>query len=133
MSAFVSIGGWEPRCSVGVPDIKTWILFAATYDSKTTFLTTYVNGEKKAQVAREGKAIPNVNPVTIGHWGGSSNFKGIIDEVAILNVVLEENDIKDIATNGFILYFIIGFYHRRFFIRTYVRYSLISTMNLNAF
>lgn len=100
MSAFVSINGWEPRSSAGVPDIKTWIHFAATYDSKTTFLTTFVNGEKKAQVARAGKPVANVNPVTIGHWGGGSNFKGIIDEVAILNVALEANDIKDIATNG---------------------------------
>ena len=100
MSAFVSIGGWEPRSSAGVPDTKTWTHFAATYDSKTTFLTTYVNGEKKAQVGRAGKATGNANPVNIGNWGGSSNFKGIIDEVAILNVTLEAADIKDIADNG---------------------------------
>jgi len=100
MSAFVSIGGWEPRASAGVPDTKTWTHFAATYDRKTTFLTVYVNGLQKAQVGRAGKAIANANPVTIGNWGGSSNFKGIIDEVAILNVVLGANDIKDIADNG---------------------------------
>ena len=100
MSAFVSIGGWEPRSSAGVPDTKTWIHFAATYDSKTTFLTTYVNGEQKAQVGRAGKATGNENPISIGHWGGGSRFKGIIDEVAILNVALEAKDIKEIAEVG---------------------------------
>jgi hypothetical protein len=86
MSAFVSIAGaWEPRASAGVPDTKTWYHFAATYDSKTTFLTVYVDGEKKGQSARAGNELATNNPVTLGNWGGSSNFKGIIDDVAILN------------------------------------------------
>lgn len=101
MSAFVSVaGGWEPRASAGVPDTKTWTHFAATYDSKTTLLIVYVNGEKKGQSARAGKATNNNNPVTVGHWGGGSRFKGIIDEIAILNVALEAEDIKNIADNG---------------------------------
>jgi len=101
MSAFVWVaGGWEPRSSAGVPDIKTWIHFAATYDSKTTFLTVYVNGEKKAQVGRAGKGTNNENPITFGHWGGGSRFKGIIDDVAIFNVALTADDIKAISDNG---------------------------------
>ncbi len=101
MSAFVFIaGGWEPRASAGVPDTKTWIHFAATYDAKTTFLTVYVDGEKKGQSARAGKPAANNEPVTFGHWGGGSRFQGIIDDVAILNVVLEQQDIKNIAENG---------------------------------
>jgi len=101
MSAFITVaGGWEPRASAGVPDTKIWIHFAATYDSKTTFLTVYVNGEKKGQSARAGKPSNSNNPLFFGHWGGGSRFKGIIDEVAILNVALEPEDIKDIADNG---------------------------------
>lgn len=101
MSAFVWVaGGWEPRASAGVPDTKTWTHFAVTYEVKTTFLTVYVNGEKKTQVGRAGKPTNNENPVTMGHWGGGSRFKGIIDDVAIFNVVLTADDIKDISDNG---------------------------------
>jgi len=101
MSAFVWIAGaWEPRSSAGVPDTKTWTHFAATYDSKTSALITYVDGVKKAQINRAGKPSPGANPVNIGCWGAGSYFKGILDEVAILNVALTEAEIKDIAENG---------------------------------
>ena len=109
LSAFVSVdGSWEPRASAGVPDVEVWTHFAAVYNSDDTLLRVYVNGEPKGQSARPGKPGGGNTPVTIGHWGGGSNFIGIIDEVAIFNTVLEEGDIKEIAADGLAAFLEVG-------------------------
>lgn len=104
MSAFVKPGGgWEPRASSRVPGLKTWIHFAATYDSKAkdNHLKVYVNGVESGASTRAGKVGLTGNPVEIGRWGGGSFFVGIIDEVAIFrNVVLEEKDFQTIMDKG---------------------------------
>lgn len=103
MSAFVKPGGsWEPRASAGVPDEDTWIHFAATYDSneKNEQLVVYVNGERAGASARPGDIAVTGNAVEIGRWGGGSYFVGIIDEAAIFNVVLTEDDLKTIMDHG---------------------------------
>jgi hypothetical protein len=102
MSSFVNLdGGWEPRASsADVPVIDTWYHFAATYDSGTKKLTVFVNGVKVGESDRDGNPTANDNPVTFGHWGGSSRFRGVIDDVAIFGIALPESDIKSIADNG---------------------------------
>ena len=103
MSAFVKPGGsWEPRASAGVPDEDTWIHFAATYDSneKNEQLVVYVNGERTGVSTRPGDIAVTGNAVEIGRWGGGSYFVGIIDEAAIFNVVLSEDDLKTIMDHG---------------------------------
>ena len=104
MSAFVNnLGGsWEPRASANVPDEDTWIHFAATYDSnaKNEHLVVYVNGERAGVSTRPGAIAVTGNAVEIGRWGGGSYFVGIIDEAAIFNVVLSEDDLKTIMDHG---------------------------------
>ena len=103
MSAFVKPGGsWEPRASAGVPDEDTWIHFAATYDSnaKNEQLVVYVNGEQAGVSTRPGDIAVTGNAVEIGRWGGGSYFVGIIDEAAIFNVVLSEDDLQTIMEHG---------------------------------
>lgn len=101
MSAFVNLnGGWEPRASAFIPDKDTWYHFAATYSAKTKQLTVFVDGKQSGQSQRDGKPTPNNEPVTFGHWGGGSRFRGIIDDVAIFNIALDQRDIADIAANG---------------------------------
>ena len=102
MSTFVHIGGWEPRASAGVPATKTWIHYAATFDSSANNdqLVIYVNGERAGSSTRDGQGTGNENPVEIGRWGGGSQFVGIIDEVAIFKDVLTEDDLKTIMDNG---------------------------------
>ncbi|HGJ66509.1 TPA: LamG domain-containing protein [bacterium] len=101
LSSFVNLnGGWEPRASAIVPDKDKWYHFAATYSSATKKLTVFVDGAKAGESDREGNPTANNDPVTFGHWGGGSRFRGLIDEVAIFNVALSEADIKTIATNG---------------------------------
>lgn len=102
MSAFVNLnGGWEPRASSeNIPEKNTWIHLAATYDSGTKKLSLYVNGKLSGESNRDGKPTANNDPVTFGHWGGGSRFRGMIDDVAIFNVALSATDIKSIADNG---------------------------------
>ena len=103
MSAFVKPGGsWEPRASGGVPDEDTWIHFAATYDSNANNeqLVVYVNGEQAGVSTRPGDIAVTGNAVEIGRWGGGSYFVGIIDEAAIFNAVLSEDDLKTIMEHG---------------------------------
>lgn len=102
MSAFVHIGGWEPRASSIVPETKTWIHFAATFDSgaNNNQLNVYVNGEHKGSSSRAGNGTGNNDAVTIGRWNNGSFFIGIIDEVAIFKSVLTENDLKTIIEHG---------------------------------
>jgi len=101
MSAFVNLANnWEPRASAFVPVKDTWYHYAAVYSSKTQMLVVYVDGVNSGQSGRAGKPNPNQEPVNISNWGGGSNFLGIIDDVAIFNVALEENDIKAIFENG---------------------------------
>ena len=103
MSAFVKPGGsWEPRASAHVPDEKKWIHFAATYDSnaKNEQLVVYVNGKRAGVSTRPGDIAVTGNAVEIGRWGGGSYFVGIIDEAAIFNTVLSEDDLTTIAEHG---------------------------------
>ena len=103
MSSFVKPGGsWEPRASARVSEKKTWIHFAATYDSKAKneHLIVYVNGKRAGASTRPGKVTPTDNPVEVGRWGGGSFFVGIIDEVAIFNAILSEEDLQSIMEKG---------------------------------
>ena len=103
MSAFVKpSGSWEPRASAQVPKKETWIHFAATYDSKAKneHLIVYVNGIQAGKSTRPGKITATENPVEIGRWGKGSFFAGIIDEVAIFNIVLGEEDLQTIMDQG---------------------------------
>lgn len=102
LSSFVNLaGGWEPRASsADAPVVNKWYHFAVTYSSTTKKLIVYVNGVKSGESDRTGAATANTNPVTFGHWGGGSRFRGLIDDVAIFNVALSEADIKSIADQG---------------------------------
>ena len=64
MSAFVNLGGWEPRASASVPELDTWIHFSATYDGAQ--LKVYVNGEPAGQSDRAGNIKNTSNPVEFG-------------------------------------------------------------------
>lgn len=101
MSAFVNLdSNWEPRASAFVPVKDKWYHYAAVYSSKTQMLVVYVDGVNSGQSGRAGKPRPNEDPINFSNWDGGSNFLGIIDDVAIFNVALEENDVKNISDNG---------------------------------
>lgn len=101
MSAFVNLdGGWEPRASANVPKEEVWTHFAAVYEEAEGQLRVYVNGVQTGQSGRVGKINPNNESVTFGTWNGGSRFVGLIDEVAIFQAILPDEDILAIATDG---------------------------------
>ncbi len=98
----LSNGGWEPRATAGVPDLNTWIHYVVTFDSNenTNNLLIYVDGEQAGTSSRTGASAPTQNPVAIGRWNTGSYFVGIIDDVAIFNTALSEEDINTIKDHG---------------------------------
>lgn len=96
-------GTVEPRASSGVAsEIEEWFFVSVTWDMIT--LKIYVDGEFKGQSARTGELSPTVVTAQIGR-GEQTNlttnaFNGIIDDVALFSVVLEEEDIKTLMDQG---------------------------------
>lgn len=78
----------------------TWYHVAGTY--KSGELKAYLDGELKKEASPTGKIDPTPGPLHIGQedaWA-QEQFKGIIDEVAIFDVVLTEDEIKSIMKKG---------------------------------
>ena len=75
-----------------------WHHMAGTYDG--TFIKSCVNGVMEAQIGEQGEPDhPEDQPLRIGAVNGIP-VKGVIDEVALFNVALEEGDIQDIMNEG---------------------------------
>ena len=68
--------------------------------AKNEHLIVYVNGVQAGVSTRPGKITVTGNPVEIGRWGGGSFFVGIIDEAAVFNIVLGEEDLQTIMDQG---------------------------------
>ena len=96
-------GTVEPRASSGVAStVGQWFFVAVTWD-KTT-LKIYVDGEFKGQSTRTGALVSTPVTAQIGR-GEQTNltansFNGIIDDVAIFSVVLEEGDVLTLMNQG---------------------------------
>ncbi|MHC4203941.1 MAG: LamG domain-containing protein [Planctomycetota bacterium] len=81
-----------------IPDIlsKTeWYHLTFTFDGTTRELKGYLNGELKASnICEEGRSIgPTTNDLRMGNVGTGEVFAGMLDEVAIWNHVLTEDEI----------------------------------------
>jgi len=83
-----------------------WVFVCGTISEEPTEL--YINGELFGTKGPGGgvQSVPD-NPLTIGEsfgaaeaFGAAEIFNGVIDEVAVFNVVLTEDDIKTIMTES---------------------------------
>ena len=75
-----------------------WHHIACAYDG--SLLRGYVDG---TMIGEKPAGQPDTNPgdLTIGaRWGGIHPTTGIIDDVGLFRVALEEDEIKEIMTNG---------------------------------
>jgi hypothetical protein len=94
-----------PRTFVNSPngsfELGKWQHAAATYDGKSGKI--YVNGKKVVEETRSGKLVPNNMIFRIGNGGALEQaywWYGVMDEVAIFNKALSEQEIKEIMENG---------------------------------
>ena len=87
----------------GTWEMEEWSFVALTHDGKT--LALYVNGEIVADL-KAGK--PNFTQnndggsIWLTRWKGGAgwDFKGVLDEIAIFNAALTEDDLSTIMENG---------------------------------
>jgi len=72
-----------------------WYHLTFTFDGATRELKGYLNGELKvSKICEEGRSIyPNTNDLRMGHVGTGEPFSGMLDEVAVWNHVLTEDEI----------------------------------------
>ena len=90
--------GTEKRCGNGPsPQLpaKEWTHLAATYDGNQMKL--YYDGEMKVEQDAKGKIDTNDVPVSVGRnsEGNREHYIGLIDEVAIWNVALDEGEVQE--------------------------------------
>jgi hypothetical protein len=81
-----------------IPDIlpsTEWYHLTFTFESATRELKGYLNGELKvSKICEAGRSIyPNTNDLRMGHVGTGEPFSGMLDEVAVWNHVLTEDEI----------------------------------------
>jgi len=88
----------------GVLTLNAWNHVAATYDSATGIRRLYVNGVNVASHTNAPVAVyDSITPVTIGAFMRSPDttrdyFQGLIDELAIYNRALSDDEIQAIYT-----------------------------------
>lgn len=90
--------GTEKRCGNGPsPQLpaEEWTHLAATYDGSQMKL--YYDGEMKVEQDAKGKIDTNDVPVSVGRnsEGNREHYIGLIDEVAIWSVALDEDEINE--------------------------------------
>ena len=96
---FDALPGEIANITTPVTAIGRWDHVAATYDAGTETAKIYFNGNLSQQAANVN--MNNNSPVNINIASPeNSRFNGIIDEVAIFNVVLEAQDIQTLMNKG---------------------------------
>ena len=85
-------------------EMNKWVHIATAYSAKEGKIRFYINGELDAE-SDWGNNPGVLDPGKIGAWtnagGQHSRFwQGLIDEFAIFNTVLSEDDIKSVMNDG---------------------------------
>ena len=100
MMTQITVGAeqWKTATGKTVLTNGEWHHMAGTYDG--TLIKSWVNGVMEAQTGEQGEPDhPEDEPLRIGAVNGIP-VKGVIDEVALFSVALEEEDIQEIMNNG---------------------------------
>ena len=100
--AYFRLGGWKGAWQKGKAKKGEWVYMTATYDGKNS-IRIYENGKEIGQ-ADVGKPPPqDTSEVHIAGWQGNTSelLDGLLDEVAVFNVALSPEDMKDLMKKGF--------------------------------
>jgi len=96
--SFTSANAWSSHnASSNVVDGE-WRHIAATYDFETFFC--YVDGEVDGQTAVGLEPDTADSVITIGSWVGGGWIQGAIDEVALFNHALTQDEIQGFMERG---------------------------------
>ena len=92
---------WQGAWNQGTIKKDTWVYMTATYDGKNT-LTIYENGAKIGSADVGGPPGQNTSEVNIGARPADTTqmLHGMLYDVAIFSVELNEVDIKNLMENG---------------------------------
>ena len=92
-------GKWVSDRVLGDTDVplKEWHHIAGTYDAASGDAIVYLDGEEDGRAEYSGEIVPNTEVVWIGR-GWDPYFDGLYDEVAIWNVPLFEDEIRQVMT-----------------------------------
>ena len=92
------------QASINAIWLDNWMHVAMSYDSGSSEVKMYVNGspvEVTSVGAGNGPlADMSLNPVTIGSIGNTRSFHGVLDEVSLWEVVLDESAIQALMNQG---------------------------------
>lgn len=100
MMTQITVGAeqWKTATGRTVLTDGEWHHMTGTYDG--TFIQSWVDGFMEAQVGEQGEPDhPEDQPLRIGAVDGIP-VKGVVDEVALFSMALEEEDIQEIMNNG---------------------------------
>ena len=92
-------GDWKTAFSKTVAADGKWHHVAATFDG--TSLRAYFDGVMEGETKTEIPPDHNTESVKIGRWGNPRGdyWSGVLDEVAMFNQALTEDEIQDITMN----------------------------------
>ncbi len=95
-------GGWSDG-AIGPKDITEWHMYTGTFDSNTGEWKLYIDGEEKSTLDLDKVPIDeDIGPLYIGNdTCCAGRFgAGTVDEVAIFNVALSQDEIQSIMKDG---------------------------------
>ena len=94
-------GNTKNTLNIGSTRTEEWIHLVGTYNGEEMKL--YENAVQIGTLAQTGPIYDSDTVLAIGRWnggGGSFYAEGLIDEVVIFNVALDENDIGTLMEQG---------------------------------
>ena len=96
---YTTAGAWKTAFSKTVAADGKWHHVAATFDGKV--LRAYFDGVMEGETKTEIPPDHNTEPVRIGRWVNPRGdyWSGMLDEVALFNQALTEDEIQDITMN----------------------------------
>ncbi len=103
MCFIIHDGGWKYGSCYIPKDYTKWHHYTGTYNAKNSEKHLYVNGKLESTTKVGGAITADKGPIHLSHrecCAGQNHLAAILDEVAIFNVVLEQETIKDIYEKG---------------------------------
>ena len=96
-------GAWSDKTGTTKIDDGEWHHVAISFDEKTKVGRVFTDGVQEGQYTVAHDIPQNDADLVFAAWhhaGGNGGYIGLLDEIAVFNVALEEADIKEIMQNG---------------------------------